>query len=83
MSTALTPDQEAIAQRTAELVVAFRSPVLTRTEALTYTKNFSDSAFDRWCVEHGVKPCSRGRYSRRWLDRALEREAAKGRRTAA
>ncbi len=82
MATDLTPDQEAIARRTAELVVALRSPVLTRPEALPYTKYNSDSAFDRWCAEFGVKACSRGRYSRRWLDRALEKEAAKGRRAA-
>lgn len=78
MSTALPPEQEAIAQRTAALVVAFRSPILTRDEAIAYTKHESDSPFDRWCTTYGVKPSTRGRYARRWLDRALEREAAKG-----
>lgn len=78
MSTAavqLPPEHEAIAQRTAALIVGLRSPVLTREEARVYTKNDSDSAFDRWRQKYNVRPCSQGRYARGALDRALERES--------
>lgn len=73
---ALTPEQEAIAQRTAALVVAYRSPILTRDEAMTYVKIASVRTFFRWLSRHRVQCAAPGRYSRRALDLALEREAA-------
>lgn len=73
------PAAEAIAQRVATLLQAVRAPVLTLTEAIAYSKHESDSAFYRWCDKWGVPRQPRlGRYSRRALDRALEKEAAAG-----
>lgn len=76
----LTPEQEAMAQRVAQLIAPVKpGPVLTREEAMLHTKHRSDSAFDDWCGRMKVKPCSRGRYSRGHLDRALLKEASQRR----
>jgi hypothetical protein len=85
----LDPNSEAIAQRTAEIVLeALRagplapaavttSEVLTRTEAMAYVKKNSEGAFCEWCKKWGVKAANRGRYNRTRLDVALDREARK------
>lgn len=78
-ASTLDPKDEAIARRVAELVVAYHRPVLTRAEARAFAKHRSDTAFDRWCSRWRVGPCSRGRYARGQLERALEREAQTGR----
>lgn len=67
---------EAIAQRVAELM---RAPaptlqVLTRGEAKVYVKRPSEGAFVAWCRRWKIRPASHGRYARRELDLALERE---------
>jgi hypothetical protein len=76
-----TPDEiDALAAAVVRHQRAFESPILTLAEAVTYSKHESDSTFYRWCDKWQVKPVSHGRYSRRWLDRGLDREAAQGRR---
>lgn len=62
---------DALARR----VPAQPCPILTRPEAIRYVRTDSDSAFSRWCVRWHVRPCSQGRYARRQLDAALQREA--------
>jgi hypothetical protein len=86
MTLVLDPSTEALAQRTAELVIerlksvslnaapAETQEVLTRTEAMHYVKKRSEGAFCEWCQRWGVKPRQRGRYSRTRLDLALDRE---------
>lgn len=70
---------EAIAQRVVQLQRGLQAPVLTLAEAISYTKHESDSAFYRWCDKWQVSSGpTGGRYARRALDRALEREAAAG-----
>jgi len=73
--TILPPDQEALARRMAELVLATKRPVLNRAEAILHVGLGSDSAFDRWCQRLRVRPCAHGRYARGQLDRAMLREA--------
>lgn len=68
---------EAIAQRVAELL---RAPVptpevLTLEEAVAFTKRPSAWAFYKWARQWRVKSKTRGRYSRKDLIRALERES--------
>lgn len=55
------------------------SPILTRDEAMEYTKNLGDDAFYRWCKRMSVRSVTNGRYSRPQLDRAMERESRKAR----
>jgi hypothetical protein len=80
----LSPKEEAIAQRVAELVAPVKpGPILTRAEAMAYTKHNSDSAFDRWCSKYYRGGSDeRGRYSRGHLERALLREAGPGAKAA-
>jgi hypothetical protein len=78
--TALDDQAELIAQRVAELLSGLKQPILTLQEAVRYTKHGSDTSFYRWAAKWSVKAVSRGRFSRRWLDRGLEREAHSGRR---
>ncbi len=87
MNAPLTDHDEALCRRTAELVIEqlratplpaapMASPdVLTRAEAMAYTKRNSTTAFCMWCRKWGVKAGIRGRYSRQRLDVALDREA--------
>jgi len=49
--------------------------VLNRCDAKTYVGKASDDAFDAWRKRWKVAACSHGRYARRVLDRALEKEA--------
>lgn len=53
--------------------------ILTRAEAVAYTKHDSDSAFYRWCTRWRVTSSAPGRYARGTLDSALAREAARRR----
>ena len=72
----LTPEQEAIARRVAQLVAPVKpGPVLTLAEAIAYTKHESDSAFYRWAAKWRIGSITNGRYARGHLDRALAREA--------
>jgi hypothetical protein len=73
-------DLDLLADKVATRLSALKAPVLTLAEAITYTKHESDSAFYRWCEKWGVSTVARGRYSRRWLDRAMEKESTQGRR---
>jgi hypothetical protein len=73
----LTAEQEAIAQRVAQLVAPVKpGPILTLAEAIAYTKHESDSAFYRWAGRWKITSTSNGRYARGHLDRALAREAS-------
>lgn len=69
---------ERVAVRVVELLRAVQSPVLTLAEAAAYAKHGSTSAFYVWARRWEVRavPSANGRYSRRQIDRALEREAA-------
>jgi len=74
----LSPESiEAIAQRVAELLRApAQTPeVLTLEEAVAFTKRPSAWAFYKWARQWRVKSKTRGRYSRKDLVRALERES--------
>lgn len=51
------------------------SEVLTRIQAMAYTKRKSHAAFSVWCKRWGVKPAFRGRYSRTLLKVAIDRES--------
>lgn len=73
-------DIELLAEKVSARLIALKSPVLTLAEAVVYTKHESDSAFYRWCTKWSVQAVAHGRYSRRWLDRALEKEGTQGRR---
>jgi hypothetical protein len=78
MSLNLTPEDIAAV---ADAVVARlqRAPrsdnVMTLAEACAYAKKGSPAAFYRWTKAHSVQSCGHGRYTRRALDRGLEREA--------
>jgi len=73
-------DIEAIAEAVAQKQMRFQSPVLTTAEAIAFVGKNSASAFGRWCAAHKVKPCDKGRYSRRALEMGLNKEARKGER---
>lgn len=49
--------------------------ILTRAEAMHYTKNRSQAAFTAWCKRWGVRATDRGRWSLHRLDLGLQREA--------
>jgi hypothetical protein len=55
--------------------------VLTGTEALAFIGKGNlkapEKAFARWKKAHGLRPCSKGRYSLRAVKAALEREQRK------
>ena len=53
--------------------------ILTREEAMAYTKHESESAFYRWCTRWRVTSAAAGRYARGHLDSALDREASRRR----
>lgn len=66
-----------------ELIVAMKQivsaatptpDVMGRSLAMIFTAKHSDSAFDRWCNQYGVKPLTRGRYSKASLQIGLNRE---------
>jgi hypothetical protein len=73
----LTPSEERIAQRVAELLRPREDAILNRAEAMAYVKRRSEGAFSKWCRTYRVKPYHRGRYSRQQLDVALSFEARK------
>lgn len=73
-----TAHEDRLATLIAAKLRAFESPILTTAEAIAYTKHESDSAFYRWCERWAVRSEHNGRWARRWLDRALQREAASG-----
>ena len=52
-----------------------RSPIMLRSEAKELTTRLSDDSFDSWCAHWGVRPVSRGRYSRDAIELALKRES--------
>lgn len=70
-------DVAAIADAVAARITkpATTEDILTRTEAMAYTKRSSDRAFARWCKKWSVRAANHGRYSRAMLDVALKREA--------
>jgi len=74
--TALDINQlaEAVAARLARL----NCPVLTPEEAMVLVGKNSPSGLHRWCERYKVRPCSKGRYSRRALEMALNKEARRG-----
>lgn len=51
-----------------------QQPVLNRMQAAAYVGK-SLPGFAAWRARLGVRPCSSGRYARRHLDAAMEREA--------
>lgn len=53
------------------------SEIMTRAEAMAYTKRNNRTSFSEWCKVWHVKPYNRGRYSKTQLDRALALEARK------
>jgi len=52
-----------------------RLPTLCKEDARAMAGRDSDSAFERFCKAHRVRPAARGRYRRRDILQALEREA--------
>jgi len=75
-------DIEAIAQRTAEIVLNGQrytvdscTAILTRAEAMKYVRRSSHAAFSAWCSKWRVRAEGRGRWSKARLDLALSREA--------
>lgn len=77
-----------IARRTAAFLVEMQAAttpvsrdVLTAGEALAYIGKGGlkapEKAFARWRKAHGLRPCSKGRYSLRAIRAALEREQRK------
>ncbi len=78
----LPVESEQIARRVVELLresgfvaTPAQTEVLTRAEAMSYTKRRSHAAFSVWCRANNVRAASRGRYSRTLLDLALQRES--------
>lgn len=72
----ITAIAEAVAARITRPSVE-QSEILTRTEAMAHTKRRSHAAFGVWCAANGVKPATRGRYSRTQIDMAMQREGRK------
>jgi len=79
---------EQIAKRTALILAEMQAAaapvsreVLTASEALAFIGKGNlkapEKAFARWRKAHGLRPCSKGRYSLRALKAALEREQRK------
>lgn len=73
-------DLDELADKVAERMQRFAAPVLTLDEATRFVGKRSASAFYRWADELKVKPCSQGRYSRRALEMAMNKEARRGER---
>lgn len=71
---------DTLADKVADRMARYRTPVLTLSESVRYVGKKSTSAFYRWCEEQKVKPCSQGRYSRKSLDMGLNKEARRGER---
>lgn len=66
---------DAIAEAVARKQARYKSPVLTRDEAMAYVGKASEKAFRDWRKRWRVGMCSDGRYSRRALDGGLSKEA--------
>lgn len=73
-------DIDRLADAVATRLTRMKAPVLTASEAAAYVGKNSASAFGRWCAAHKVKPCDKGRYSRRALEMGMNKEARKGER---
>lgn len=73
-------DIDRLADAVAARMLRMKAPVLTSREAAAFVGKRSASAFERWCERHKVKRCDKGRYSRRALEYAMNKEARKGER---
>lgn len=56
-------------------MIAATELILTREEAMARAKITSVTPWKRWCKRWGCRSQSKGRYSLRAVDRAIEREA--------
>lgn len=73
-------DIDRLADAVAVRMMRMKAPVLTTGEAMVFVGKRSSSAFERWCAAHKVTRCDKGRYSRRALEMAMNKEARKGER---
>lgn len=68
-------ETEELAEAIARKLTRYNSPVLTTNEALIVVGKNSTSALYRWMDQWKIKQCSQGRWPRRKIDSALQKEA--------